>query len=43
MVNRAHRRLASAAAGELDPQQRAAARQQIGRIEKQNRVLPPSR
>jgi ParB family transcriptional regulator, chromosome partitioning protein len=35
IVNRAHRRLAGAAAVELDDQQRAAARQQIGRIEKQ--------
>jgi ParB family transcriptional regulator, chromosome partitioning protein len=35
IVNRAHRRLASAAAMDLDEQQRAAARQQIGRIEKQ--------
>ena len=35
IVNRAHRRLAGAAALELDQQQRAAARQQIERIEKQ--------
>jgi ParB family transcriptional regulator, chromosome partitioning protein len=35
IVNRAHRRLAGAAAAELDEQQRAAARQQIERIEKQ--------
>jgi ParB/RepB/Spo0J family partition protein len=35
IVNRAHRRLTGAAALELDPQQRAAARQQIERIEKQ--------
>ena len=35
MVNRAHRRLAGAAAVELDPQQRAAARQQVERIAKQ--------
>src|SRR5262249_3313025 len=35
IVNRAHRRLAGGAAEELDPQQRAAARQQIERIEKQ--------
>jgi ParB/RepB/Spo0J family partition protein len=35
IVNRAHRRLAGAAAAEVDHQQRAAARQQIGRIEKQ--------
>ena len=35
MVNRAHRRLAVGAAEELDPQQRAAARQQIERIAKQ--------
>ena len=35
IVNRAHRRLAGAEAPELDPQQRAAARQQIERIEKQ--------
>jgi ParB family chromosome partitioning protein len=35
IVNRAHRRLAGGAAAELDPQQRAAARQQIERIEKQ--------
>lgn len=45
IVNRAHRRLAGAEATELDPQQRAAARQQIGRIEKQlqridERLLP---
>ena len=35
IVNRAQRRLAGAAAGELDPQLGAAARQQIDRIEKQ--------
>jgi len=35
IVNRTQRRLAGAAAGELDPQQCAAARQQIDRIEKQ--------
>jgi ParB family chromosome partitioning protein len=35
IVNRAHRRLAGAEAMELDHQQRAAARQQIERIEKQ--------
>jgi ParB/RepB/Spo0J family partition protein len=35
IVNRAQRRLAGAATLELDQQQRAAARQQIGRIEKQ--------
>ena len=35
IVNRAHRRLAGAEAVELDDQQRAAARQQIERIEKQ--------
>jgi len=35
IVNRAHRRLASAEAVELNPQQRQAARQQIERIEKQ--------
>ena len=35
IVNRAHRRLAGAEAEELDHQQRAAARQQIERIEKQ--------
>jgi len=35
IVNRAHRRLAGAEAVELDPQQRAAAQQQIERIEKQ--------
>jgi ParB/RepB/Spo0J family partition protein len=35
IVNRAHRRLAGAEALELDQQQRAAARQQIERIEKQ--------
>ena len=35
IVNRAHRRLAGGAAEELDPQQRAAAGQQIERIEKQ--------
>src|SRR5215831_2710758 len=35
IVNRAHRRLAGAEAAELDHQRRAAARQQIGRIEKQ--------
>ena len=35
IVNRAHRRLAGAAAVELDHQQRAAVRQQIDRIEKQ--------
>ena len=35
IVNRAQRRLAGGAAEELDPQQRAAARQQIERIEKQ--------
>jgi ParB/RepB/Spo0J family partition protein len=35
IVNRAHRRLAGAEAMELDDQQRAAARQQIERIEKQ--------
>jgi len=35
IVNRAHRRLAGAAALELDQQQRAAARQQIEQIEKQ--------
>jgi ParB family transcriptional regulator, chromosome partitioning protein len=35
IVDRAHRRLAGAEAVELDPQQRAAARQQIERIEKQ--------
>jgi len=35
IVNRAHRRLAGAAAVELDDQQRAAARQQIEQIEKQ--------
>ena len=35
IVNRAQRRLAGAAAGELDPQQGAAARQQIDRIAKQ--------
>jgi ParB/RepB/Spo0J family partition protein len=35
IVNRAHRRLAGAEAVELDHPQRAAARQQIGRIEKQ--------
>jgi hypothetical protein len=35
IVNRAHRRLAGAEAVKLDPQQRAAARQQIERIEKQ--------
>lgn len=35
LVNRAQRRLAGAGAAELDPQQRAAARQQIERIETQ--------
>ena len=35
IVNRAHRRLAGANAAELDRQQRAAARKQIERIEKQ--------
>ena len=35
VVNRAHRRLAGAGAEELDGEQRAAARQQIERIEKQ--------
>jgi ParB/RepB/Spo0J family partition protein len=35
IVNRAHRRLAGAQAAELDDQQRAAARQQIGQIRKQ--------
>ena len=35
IVNRAHRRLAGAEAGELNEQQRHAARQQIQRIEKQ--------
>ena len=35
ILNRAHRRLAGGAARELDPQQRAAVRQQIERIEKQ--------
>jgi len=35
VVNRAHRRLAGAGAVELDDEQRAAARQQIERIEKQ--------
>jgi len=35
MVNRAHRRLSGAEAVELDPQQRAAAQQQIARIQKQ--------
>jgi hypothetical protein len=35
IVNRAHRRLAGAEAVELDPQQGAAARQQIERIDKQ--------
>ena len=35
IVNRAHRRLAGAETAELDQQQRAAARQQIERIEKQ--------
>jgi len=35
IVNRAHRRLAGEAALEVDPPQRAAARQQIERIEKQ--------
>jgi ParB/RepB/Spo0J family partition protein len=35
IVNRAHRRVAGAEAAELDHQQRAAARQQIERIEKQ--------
>jgi ParB family transcriptional regulator, chromosome partitioning protein len=35
IVNRAHRRLAGAAATDLDHQQRTAARQQIERIEKQ--------
>jgi ParB/RepB/Spo0J family partition protein len=35
IVNRAHRRLAGAEGAELDHQQRAAARQQIERIEKQ--------
>jgi ParB family transcriptional regulator, chromosome partitioning protein len=35
IVNRAHRRLASAVAVELDEQQRVAARQQIQRVEKQ--------
>ena len=35
IVNRVHRRLAGAAAAELNDQQRAAARQQIDRIEKQ--------
>jgi ParB family chromosome partitioning protein len=35
IVNRAHRRLAGAAAAEVDHQQRAAVRQQIDRIEKQ--------
>jgi ParB family transcriptional regulator, chromosome partitioning protein len=35
IVNRAHRRLAGAVAAEVDHQQRAAARQQIDRIEKQ--------
>jgi len=45
IVTRAHRRLAGAEAAELDPQQRAAARQQIERIEKQlqriQEKLPP--
>ncbi|MGH8648642.1 MAG: ParB/RepB/Spo0J family partition protein, partial [Burkholderiales bacterium] len=45
IVHRAHRRLAGAAAMELDHQQRAAARQQIERIEKQlqrlDEKLPP--
>ena len=45
IVNRARRRLAGAEAVELDHQQRAAARQQIERIEKQlqriGRKLPP--
>jgi ParB/RepB/Spo0J family partition protein len=35
IVNRAHRRIASAEITELDPSQRDAARQQIGRIERQ--------
>jgi len=35
IINRAQRRLAGAASGELDEQQREAARQQIARIEKQ--------
>ncbi len=39
IVNRAHRRLAGAAAGELDSQQGEAARQQIDRIEKQLRRI----
>jgi ParB family chromosome partitioning protein len=39
IVNRAHRRLAGAEAVELDQQQTAAARQQIGRIEKQLRRI----
>lgn len=39
IVNRAHRRLAGAEAVELDDQQRAAARQQIERIEKQLRRI----
>ncbi len=48
IVNRAHRRLAGAEAVEVNPQQRAAARQQIERIEKQlqritEKVLPEPR
>jgi ParB family transcriptional regulator, chromosome partitioning protein len=39
IVNRAHRRLAGAEAVDLDDQQRAAARQQIERIEKQLRRI----
>jgi ParB/RepB/Spo0J family partition protein len=47
IVNRAHRRLAGAAATELDGQQGEAARQQIARIEKQlqriDERLPPEK
>lgn len=39
IVNRAHRRLAGGAAAELDAPQRAAARQQIARVEKQLRQM----
>jgi ParB family chromosome partitioning protein len=47
IINRAQRRLAGAASGELDEQQREAARQQIARIEKQlqriDEKLPPEK
>jgi ParB/RepB/Spo0J family partition protein len=47
IVNRAQRRLAGAAAGELDQQQSESARQQIGRLQKQlqriGEKLPPEK